>query len=159
MPKLDPATSAWARFVAGSVRSQADLQRALRRTITLARDEGSDSHLRVLVFGPAASGKSTLLSVVRRLAASTGFPALGLEVFEDEIGSPSAHRVAWQVVQGDGDAELQGVRRQLRRSLDQRDGPRAQLVHILTKEPHERTAEIASEIDLIDVLTWATETV
>lgn len=154
MPKLDRAPDAWGRFVATSIRTQAVLRKALRRTVTVGRDSEAGRHLRVLVMGPAASGKSTVLAVVRRLAGSLAIPEAGLELIDDaEILRPSKARVTWQVAQGDPDQ----VRAWARVQLDMRPGPRAELVQILTKEPKEPSLEIASEFALIDVLTWAME--
>lgn len=156
MPKLDPAAGAWGRFVTGSIRTQADLRRALRKSVQLARDEASDRHLRVMVLGPAQSGKSTLIAVLRRLATSLGFPRMGLEVYEDAVGSPSAARVAWQVVPG-GPEDKKRLVADMRKALARRGEPKPELVVILTKQPKEITPEIASQIRMMDVLVWATE--
>ncbi len=155
MPKHDPADTAWGRIVATSVRSHAHLRKALKRTIQLGNDADSAHHLRVMVLGPAGSGKSTLIAIVRRLGAAAGVPNDGLEVYEDAIGSPSAARVAWQVVPGD-EAERKEITAQMRTTLSNREGPRPELMVIVTKCPEEIVPEISSKVELIDVLTWAT---
>lgn len=169
MPKLDPASTAWGRLVAGSVRSQVPLRRALRRTISVAREEPQTRHLRVMVLGPAGSGRSSLLAVVRRLALSTGCELSqfragtggrtqpGVDCYEDQVGSPSAARVAWQVVPDAPEAQ-KDVTKRMREALARHDNPKPELVVILTKKPEKPEEEISEGVDLIDVLTWATET-
>ena len=156
MPKLDHATSAWMRLLAGSVRTQAPLRRALLRTALVAREEPQVRHLRVMVLGPAASGRTSLLAVVRRLGETLGAPKGAIDCYEDQIGSPSAARVAWQVVPGDPD-DHKAITQCMREALNRHDNPKPELVVILTKKPAVPEEEISEAVKLIDALTWATE--
>ena len=169
MPKLNPAPSAWGRLVAGSIRSQAPLRRALLRTVSVAQQEPQTRHLRVLVLGPGCSGKSTLLAVVRRFARSTGCDLSqfragtkgrtqpGVECYEDEVGSPSAARVAWQAILAPDEGTQKEITKRMREALARHDHPKPELLVILTKKPEKPEEAISEDVDLIDLLTWATE--
>lgn len=156
VPKPVQTPGVWEQFVVSSVRSQAKLRKALKRTIQLARNRNAEQHLRVVVIGPPASGKSSLIAIVRRLEASCGLPRDGLEVYEDAVGSPSAARVAWQVVPGTAE-QAKEITARMRIALSHRTGPKAELVVILTKVPPEIVPEISDRVKLIDVLSWATQ--
>jgi hypothetical protein len=109
-----------------------------------------------MVLGPPGSGRTSLLAVVRRLCDSLGAPKGSVDCYEDEIGSPSAARVAWQVVPDAPDGQKDATKR-MREALGRHDNPKPELVVVLTKKPDAPEEEISEAVELIDVLTWATE--